>query len=43
MVTLLADIAEFERGLILQRMVEGRARSMAEGKRFGRKPTLTKH
>jgi hypothetical protein len=35
--------AEFERDLILQRTSEGRARAMAEGVRFGRKPKLTKH
>ena len=32
-----------ERDLILQRTNEGRARAMAEGKFFGRKPKLTKH
>jgi hypothetical protein len=35
--------AEFERGLILQRTSEGRVRAMAEGRRFGREPKLTKH
>jgi DNA invertase Pin-like site-specific DNA recombinase len=43
MLTVLSGIAEFERDLILQRTNEGRARAMAEGKRFGRKPKLTKH
>jgi DNA invertase Pin-like site-specific DNA recombinase len=41
--TILAGVAEFERELILDRTNEGRARAMAEGKRFGRKPKLTKH
>ena len=31
------------RDSILQRTNEGRARAMAEGVRFGRKPKLTKH
>jgi hypothetical protein len=35
--------AEFERDLILQRTSEGRARAMAEGTRFGRRPKLTEH
>ena len=43
MITVLSGIAEFERDLILQRTNEGRARAMAEGTRFGRKPKLTKH
>jgi DNA invertase Pin-like site-specific DNA recombinase len=43
MVTVLGGIAEFEHDLILQRTNEGRARAMAEGTRFGRKPKLTKH
>ena len=33
----------FERDLIAQRTSEGRARAMAEGTRFGRRPKLTKH
>jgi DNA invertase Pin-like site-specific DNA recombinase len=41
--TILAGVAEFERELILDRTNEGRTRAMAEGKRFGRKPKLTKH
>jgi DNA invertase Pin-like site-specific DNA recombinase len=41
--TILAGVAEFERELILQRTNEGRARALAEGTRFGRKPKLTKH
>jgi DNA invertase Pin-like site-specific DNA recombinase len=44
MLTILGGIAEFERGLILQRTNEGRARALADGVRFGRKPSkLTKH
>jgi DNA invertase Pin-like site-specific DNA recombinase len=43
MLTILGGIAEFERSLILQRTNEGRARAMADGVRFGRKPKLTKH
>lgn len=43
MLTVLGGIAEFERSLILQRTNEGRARAMAEGKRFGRKPKFSKH
>jgi DNA invertase Pin-like site-specific DNA recombinase len=43
MLTVLSGIAEFERDLILQRTNEGRARAMAEGTRFGRKPKLTRH
>ena len=43
MLTVLSGIAEFERSLVLQRTNEGRARAMAEGIRFGRKPKLTKH
>jgi DNA invertase Pin-like site-specific DNA recombinase len=40
--TVLDGIAEFGR-LILQRTVEGRVRAIAESKRFGRKPKMTKH
>jgi DNA invertase Pin-like site-specific DNA recombinase len=43
MLTVLSGIAELERDLILQRTNEGRARAMAEGTRFGRKPKLSKH
>jgi hypothetical protein len=43
LLTVLGGIAEFERDLILQRTNEGRARAMAEGTRFGRRPKLTKH
>jgi DNA invertase Pin-like site-specific DNA recombinase len=43
MLTVLSGVAEFERSLILQRTQEGRARAMADGVRFGRKPKLTKH
>jgi DNA invertase Pin-like site-specific DNA recombinase len=39
--TILVGVAEFQRELILDRTNEGRARAMAEGKRFGRKPKLT--
>ena len=35
--------AKFERDPIQQRTSEGRARAMAEGTRFGRKPKMTKH
>jgi DNA invertase Pin-like site-specific DNA recombinase len=42
MITILSGIAEFERSLILQRTQEGRARALAEGVGFGRKPKLTK-
>ena len=38
-----AGLAEFERDLILQRTNEGRARALADGTRFGRKPKMTKH
>ena len=41
--TILAGVAEFERELILARTNEGRVRALAEGKRFGRRPKLTKH
>ncbi len=41
MVTILAGLAEFERSLILARTGEGRARAMARGVRFGRKPKLS--
>jgi DNA invertase Pin-like site-specific DNA recombinase len=43
MVTVLAGLAEFERSLILSRTGEGRARAMARGIKFGRKPKLTAH
>jgi hypothetical protein len=43
MLTVLGGIAEFERDLILERTNEGRARAVADGVRFGRKPKLTKH
>jgi DNA invertase Pin-like site-specific DNA recombinase len=39
----LGRLAEFERSLILARTGEGRARAMARGVRFGRKPKLTAH
>jgi DNA invertase Pin-like site-specific DNA recombinase len=43
MLVILSGVAEFERALILARTNEGRARAMADGVRFGRKPKLTKH
>jgi DNA invertase Pin-like site-specific DNA recombinase len=43
MLTVLGGLAEFERSLILARTGEGRARAMARGVRFGRKPKLTVH
>jgi DNA invertase Pin-like site-specific DNA recombinase len=39
MVTMLAAIAEFERGLLLERQREGVAKAKADGKYRGRKPT----
>lgn len=41
MLTILGGLAEFERSLILARTGEGRARAMARGVKFGRKPKLT--
>src|SRR6476659_6987952 len=41
--TVLAGLAEFERELIVERTGEGRARAMAKGVAFGRKPKLTHH
>jgi DNA invertase Pin-like site-specific DNA recombinase len=41
LLAVLAAIASFERDLIRERTSEGRARAMAEGKRFGRKPKLS--
>jgi len=43
MLTVLGGLAEFERSLILARTGEGRARAMARGVSFGRKPKLTQH
>jgi DNA invertase Pin-like site-specific DNA recombinase len=43
MLTVLGGLAEFERSLILTRTGEGRARAMAKGVKFGRKPKLTAH
>ena len=37
---ILGSVAELERSLILQRTSEGRVRAMANGVRFGRKPSL---
>src|SRR6266567_2684255 len=42
MITILGGLAEFERSLILARTGEGRARAMARGVKFGRKPKLTR-
>ena len=39
MITMLAAIAEFERGLLLERQREGVAKGKADGKYKGRKPT----
>jgi len=39
MVTMLGAVAEFERGLLLERQKEGVARAKADGKYKGRKPT----
>ena len=39
MITMLAAIAEFERGLLLERQREGVAKAKADGKYKGRKPT----
>jgi DNA invertase Pin-like site-specific DNA recombinase len=39
--TLLATIAEFERGLVRERTGDGRRRAMAKGVKFGRKPKLS--
>jgi DNA invertase Pin-like site-specific DNA recombinase len=41
MLTVLGGLAEFERELIRQRTGEGRARALAAGIRFGRKPKLS--
>ena len=41
MLTVLGGLAEFERELIRQRTGEGRARALAAGVRFGRKPKLS--
>jgi DNA invertase Pin-like site-specific DNA recombinase len=43
MLTVLGGLAEFERSLILSRCNEGRARAMAKGIKFGRKPKLTEY
>ena len=41
--TILRDLAEFERETILARTAEGRHRAEARGVRMGRKPKLTAH
>lgn len=43
MLTVLSGLAEFERELIRARTGEGRARAVARGVKFGRKPKLTAH
>ena len=43
MLTVLGDVAEFERELIRARTGEGRARAVARGVKMGRKPKLTQH
>jgi DNA invertase Pin-like site-specific DNA recombinase len=43
MLTVLGGLAEFERELIKQRTGEGRARAIAAGVRFGRKPKLSEY
>jgi DNA invertase Pin-like site-specific DNA recombinase len=43
MLTVLGGLAEFERSLILSRCNEGRARAMAKGIKFGRRPKLTEY
>jgi DNA invertase Pin-like site-specific DNA recombinase len=40
---ILSCISDFERSLILERTNEGRARALANGVQFGRKPKLTHH
>src|SRR5215831_100821 len=42
-IAVLGALAEFERSMILARTAEGRKRAMAQGVRFGRKPSLTPH
>lgn len=41
--TVLGGLAEFERTLIAERTAEGRARAKADGRRLGRKPTLSRY
>jgi DNA invertase Pin-like site-specific DNA recombinase len=43
LLTVLGGLAEFERELILARTGEGRARAKANGVRFGRPPSLSRH
>ena len=43
LLTVLGGLAEFERDLILARTGEGRARAKANGVRFGRPPSLSRH
>ncbi len=43
MLTVLGELAEFERELIRARTGEGRADAKANGVKFGRKPKLTPH
>lgn len=41
--TVFGGLAEFERSLIAERTSEGRERARREGRRLGRKPSLTPH
>jgi DNA invertase Pin-like site-specific DNA recombinase len=43
MLTVLGELAEFERDLIRTRTTEGRDRAKARGVKLGRKPKLTEH
>jgi DNA invertase Pin-like site-specific DNA recombinase len=43
MLTVLVELAEFERELIRAHTSEGRERAKAGGVKLGRKPTLTHH
>ena len=43
MLTVLGDLAEFERDLIRARTSEGRERARARGVKMGRPPKLTPH
>jgi DNA invertase Pin-like site-specific DNA recombinase len=42
-IAILGALAEFEKSMILARTAEGRRRAMAQGVRFGRRPSLTPH
>ena len=43
MLTVLGDLAEFEKELIRARTSEGRERAKARGVKLGRKPKMTEH